>query len=131
MAVNAALAPALPLAPPGFTVRDAMVVCGVNDETLFDGDTATQRIAADLFGDDFATCMDKSFTELDSEFKTYSDLTQNQGQVRLLPGTKHMIKAFIQWVRVQYADFQEAQRAQAPGGDCGLNLLVQSLLIFI
>jgi hypothetical protein len=81
-----------------------MVVCGVNDEALFDGDTAAQRIATDLFGDDFVTCMDKSFTELDSEFKTYSDLTQNhltqnQGQIRLLPGTKRMIKAFIQWVR--------------------------------
>jgi hypothetical protein len=99
MAANAPQAPALPPAPPVFTVRDAMVVCGVNDETLFDGDTAAQRVAADLFGDDFATCMDKSFTELDSEFKTYSDLTQNQGQVRLLPGTKRMIKAFIQWVR--------------------------------
>jgi hypothetical protein len=32
---------------------------------------------------------------------------------------------------VQYADFQEAHRAQATGCDCGLNLLVQSLLNFI
>jgi hypothetical protein len=34
-------------------------------------------------------------------------------------------------IEMQYADFQEAQRAQATGCDCGLNLLVQSLLIFI
>jgi hypothetical protein len=33
------------------------------------------------------------------EFKTHSDLTANQGQIRLLPGTKRNIKAFIQWAR--------------------------------
>jgi hypothetical protein len=84
---------------PVFTVRNAMIACGVNDEALFDGDTPAQRIAADLFGDDFSTCMDKSYEELNQEFKTYSDLTQNQGQIRLMPGTKRLIKAFIQWAR--------------------------------
>jgi hypothetical protein len=64
---------------PVFTVRNAMIACGVNDEALFDGDTSAQRIAADLFGDDFSTCIDKSYEELNQEFKTYSDLTQNQG----------------------------------------------------
>jgi hypothetical protein len=59
-----------PIAPPVFTVRDAMIVCGVNNINLFDGDTPAQRIATDLFGDDFATCMDKGLTELDYEFKT-------------------------------------------------------------
>jgi hypothetical protein len=85
--------------PPAFIVRDAMVVCGVNSVHVFDGDTPAERITADLFGDDFATCMDKGFVELDSEFKTYSDLTINQGQIRLLPGTKRNIKAMIQWAR--------------------------------
>jgi hypothetical protein len=47
---------------PVFTVRNAMIACGVNNEALFDGDTPAQRIAADLFGDDFATCMDISPT---------------------------------------------------------------------
>jgi hypothetical protein len=85
--------------PRAFTVYDAMVACGVNDAALFDGDTPAERIAADLFGDDFATCMDKGFLEIDYEFKTHSDLTANQGQIRLLPGTKRNIKAFIQWAR--------------------------------
>jgi hypothetical protein len=49
--------------PPAFTVHDAMVTCGVNDENVFDGDTPAERIAADLFGEDFATCMDKGFVE--------------------------------------------------------------------
>jgi hypothetical protein len=84
-----------------FNVYDTMVACGVNDTDNFDGDTPAVRMATDLFGDDFATCMDKSFAELDGEFKTYSDLTQNQGQTRLLPGTKRNIRAFIQWTRYE------------------------------
>jgi hypothetical protein len=76
-----------------------MIACGVKDEALFGGDTPAQRIAADLFGDDFSTCMDKSYEELNQELKTYSDLTQNQGQIRFMPGTKRLIKAFIQWAR--------------------------------
>jgi hypothetical protein len=82
-----------------FTLHDAMVACGVNDTDNFDDDTPARRMATDLFGDDYATCMDKSFAELDDEFKTYSDLMQNQGQIRLLPGTKRNIRAFIQWTR--------------------------------
>ena len=89
----------VPAIIPVFTVRDAMIACGVNDVNLFDGDTPAQRIAADLFGDDFDTCMDKSYEELYGEFKTYTDLTQAQGQIRLMPGPKRLIKAFIQWVR--------------------------------
>jgi hypothetical protein len=85
--------------PPAFTVHNAMVACGVNDVALFEGDTPAERIAADLFGGDFATCMDKGLLEIDYAFKTYSDLTANQGQIRLLSGTKRNIKAFIQWAR--------------------------------
>jgi hypothetical protein len=91
--------PAILTVPPAFIVYDGMVLCGVNDDAEFKGDTPAVRIASDLFGDDFATCMNKGFTELDYEFKTCCELTVNQGQVRLLPGTKRNIKAFIQWVR--------------------------------
>jgi hypothetical protein len=94
----AAIPPQAPV-PPVFTVYDAVVACGVNDDAEFDGDTPAVCIADDLLDDDFATCINKGFMELDSEFKTYSDLTMAQGQVHLLPGTKRNIKAFIQWVR--------------------------------
>jgi hypothetical protein len=89
----------IPPIVPAFTVHDAMISCGINNIDLYDGDTPAERIATDLFGDVYATCTDKSFEELDYEFKTYSDLTQNQGQIRLLPGAECMIKVFIQWVR--------------------------------
>jgi hypothetical protein len=79
-------------------VCDATITCGVNNVNLFEGDTlARQHIATDLFGDDFATCMDNGLTELDCEFKTYSELTILQGQICLLPEIKGMIKIFVQW----------------------------------
>ena len=39
------------------------------------------------------------FKELESDFKTYSDSTVNQGQLRLTPRSKKNLKAFIQQVR--------------------------------
>ena len=76
-----------------------MIARGVNDVDILLGDTPAFRLATDIFGDDFTTCMDKKFVELDSDFKTYSNLNQTQGQIRLLPGIKRNIKAFIKWVR--------------------------------
>ena len=77
------------------TVVDAMELCGV---------PLAERaiLATNLFGDDFETCKDKSMEELDSDFKTYSDLTVAQGQIRLQPGIKRKIRAFIQWCRDCY-----------------------------
>ena len=89
-------------APRIYTVREAMAECGVNDDDNFDEKSSAQRIASDIFSDDFSTCMDKSHKELDSDFKSYSDLTQNQGQIRISPGVKKNIKAFVQWSRDEY-----------------------------
>ena len=85
--------------PPLFDVHDAMVLCGVDDTVLFAGSTAAQRLATEMFDDEFISTMDKTFEELDEDFKTWSGLTVNQGQIRLTPGTKRNIKAFVQWSR--------------------------------
>lgn len=85
--------------PPAHDVREAMALCGVDNAVLFQGQTAAQRIAGDVFHDDFDSCMDKTFTELDEDFKTYADLSVAQGRIRLVPGIKNRIKAFVQWVR--------------------------------
>jgi len=74
-------------------------MCGVDNIALFLGETPAKRIAADIFDDNFTTCMDITFKELDDHFKTYSDLTQAQGQIRIPPGTRKNIKAFVQWTR--------------------------------
>jgi hypothetical protein len=83
----------------GLTVIDAMVACGAENNVLFMEETQAQQLAADVFGDQFASCLDVTFKELDEHFKTYSDLTIAQGQIRLRPGTRKNIKAFVQWAR--------------------------------
>lgn len=92
----------VPPVPTVYTVSEAMAECGVNNVDLFEGKTQAERLASDLFSDDFHTCMDKTHGELDSDFKTYSDLTQTQGQIRITPGIKKNIKAFLQWSRDEY-----------------------------
>ena len=83
----------------GLTVIDAMIACGVDHDILFMDETQAQRLAADIFGDQFTSCLDVTFKELDEHFKTYSDLTVAQGQIRVRPGTRKNIKAFVQWAR--------------------------------
>ena len=89
------------MAANGNTVLDAIVACGVNNAIMFNGDTAAQRIADEIFDNDFFSCIDKDIDEVEEDFKTYSSLTVNQGQIRLHPGTKRQIKAFVQWVKDQ------------------------------
>ena len=90
---------ALPIPlPPAFTVLDAMIASGIDNTNLFDGMTPAERIATDIFGNNFQTCLNKTYEELDADFKSFSELTQAQGQIRLLPGVKRNVRAFIQWV---------------------------------
>ena len=81
------------------TVLGALIACGVDNVALFMDESQAQRIADDIFDNLFTTCMDMTFKELDEHFKTYSDLTVAQGQIRLRPGTRKNIKAFVQWTR--------------------------------
>ena len=72
---------------PAFSVRNAMAGCGLLDDPnvpgqLFNGHTVAQRVAFDVFNDDFRMCMDKSFKELDTDFKSCSDLTKAHGRLR-------------------------------------------------
>ena len=81
------------------TVRQLLAIAGVDDTLLFNDETQAQRLASDLFDDTFASCMDKSYEEIDSDLKSYAQLTAAQGQIRLQPGVKRGIKAFVQWTR--------------------------------
>lgn len=82
-----------------FTVIDALIACGVDNITPFQGQTQAARIADDVFNDSFLSCLDITFRELDEHFKTYSELTVAQGQIRVPTGTRKNIKAFLQWAR--------------------------------
>ena len=85
--------------PQIYTVRDAMVICGLNDTDQFNGMTPAQRFAADIFSNSFVMCLDKTVEEVNNDIKQYATLTQSQGQIRITPGNRQNIQAFIQWSR--------------------------------
>ena len=86
---------AAPGANPPFTIANTMFDCGITDAVLFYGDTKASRIATEIFEEKFTSCMDKTYVELDDDLKSYSTLTTAHGQIRLIPGHKKNIKAFI------------------------------------
>ena len=71
--------------PPVHTVYDAMILAGVNDADDFHGQTSAERLSEDLFDNDFMACMDKTYEDLEQDFKSLSSLTIAQGQIRLEP----------------------------------------------
>ena len=81
------------------TVLDSIIACGVNNVQLFNGQTKAQRIASEIFDNDFESCRFKSNDELKEDLKAYSGLTAAQGQIRLNPGIKRNLRAFIQWTK--------------------------------
>jgi hypothetical protein len=52
-----------------WSVLDAIIACGVDNDALFMGETQATRIAEDIFDNVFSSCMDLTFKELDDHFK--------------------------------------------------------------
>ena len=83
-------------------VTRSLMDCGVEVDSggvIWNSKTASQRIANDVFNNSFNTCIDVTFTELYDHWKTYSSLTVADSRIRLRPGTKVNIRAFVQWTR--------------------------------
>ena len=81
------------------TFFEGVIYCGVNNVNIFDGQTAAQWLATDLFSDYFSTFVNKYFEVIDATFKSYPYLTTTQGHIRLLTGVKENINAFFQFLR--------------------------------
>ena len=100
-----------------YTVLDAIIAFGVDNATLFNGNTVAQRIAEELFDNDFHACIDKDDSEMGEDFKTYAGLTVAQGQIRLMPGTKRQIRSFVQWAKDQLRTGQNPSETPFPVAD--------------
>ena len=80
------------------TIEEALIAGGVNTiNNQIGGQSNAQHLVDDMLGGVYSTCMDKTFTDMDNGFKSYTDLTQAQGHIRLKPSTKRKAKAFVQW----------------------------------
>jgi hypothetical protein len=53
----------------------------------------------EFFDDDHNAVMDKSYTELQEDFKAFSSLIVANGQIHLTPSMTRNIRAYIQWAR--------------------------------
>ena len=85
---------------PSHTIEDALADCGVLADTvnmIVDGSNATQRIVAEVFNNNFTTCINMEFLEFDYSWKTYISLSVAEFRIRLQPGTKVNIWSFVQW----------------------------------
>ena len=90
--------PHIPNPPPAPSVRSTLVLCGVPDVGLFDGKTPTQRMASDIFFDNFLAVIDTTRDHITDALKTYAALTVTNGRIILQPGVNARIIAIIQWV---------------------------------
>ena len=72
-----------------YTVRMALATCGVNDVDLFQDRTPAQRMASEIFLDEFHVCMDKSLESLKDDLKSYSILTVGEGRIHTIPGVQN------------------------------------------
>ena len=85
-------------ATPAFSLCNRMHACGIENLNLLNGKTNAECLANEMFDKNFNAGMDKTFKEIDVDLKTWSNLAVNQCQIRLNPGTKRNIKAYVQWV---------------------------------
>ena len=51
--------------------------------TIFDGSNASERIANDVFNDNFNTYIDLKFYDIEEHWKAYGSLTVSKGYIRL------------------------------------------------
>ena len=65
-----------------FTIRNALIACGVNDVTLYDRETDAAQLANEIFDDAFSAYMDNTFEDLDDDLKAYSTMNLANRQIR-------------------------------------------------
>ena len=80
------------------TITDALITCGVISDTtglIVNGNNEAEMIASDVFNENFNTCVDIKFSQLEDNWKTYSRLIVAEGRIRLIPRTKVNSRAFV------------------------------------
>ena len=95
----------LPPLPPVYTVEDALVVCGVSNAAgvaAVGRRSDADRLSEEMFSDSFESFMDMNYKNMTEDFKTMSNLTQNEGRIRVTVGTKRNLRGLLQWVKDEY-----------------------------
>ena len=80
-------------------VINALELCGVPNNMIFNGMNQRQRLAEDIFNNTFNTCQYMTIEELNEDLKTYSSLTVANGQIRLNPRIQRNLRGLVQWAK--------------------------------
>lgn len=76
-----------------------IIACDVsNDRQGGLGSSPAERMAKEMFNGSFESCLSMTDADIRSYLKTFSELSQNLGQVRLMPGAQRNIRAFVQFI---------------------------------
>ena len=70
------------------TVLDGLVMCGVSTNLICNGANQAERVATEVFNNDFNSCLDKAFAQLDEDWESYSAFTIANDQIRFSPLVK-------------------------------------------
>ena len=95
----------LPPVPPVFTVEDALIICGLSNAAgvvAVGRRSDANRLSEEMFSDSFESFMDMNYKNMTEDFKTMSNLTQNEGRIRVSVGTKRNLRGLLQWVKDEY-----------------------------
>ena len=96
------------------TVAQAMEKCGNDNAIRFQGKTSAQRIAEDIFQDDFYMCIDKTTQDLQSDLKAFASLPAANGRTVRTLGIRLKVTAFIQWVKSKINNGEPPEDAPFP-----------------
>ena len=83
------------------TVSASLLLCGVPNAPVFDGQTPDERVAEQIFMDSFDTCLSISIEDVKDAITGFTKLTAAQGKIPFQPGVKRNIIAFVQWTRTE------------------------------
>lgn len=100
-------------APPQFTIRDGLILCGIDDAN--GPPTDAERLAQAIFGDEFRTAMDITTDDLDADLKSFSDLQQDA--IILTSIQRRNVKAYIQWIKDKFCQDEDPELQQFPQAD--------------
>ena len=83
------------------TVQASLLLCGVPNAPIFDGQTPSERVAQQIFMNSFDTCLSISIEDVKDAITGFTKLPVVQGRIPFQPGVKRLIIAFVQWTRTE------------------------------
>lgn len=108
-----------------FTILDAIIECGIPQVPVFNGLTPAQRVAEEIFNNDFNMCIEKSDKDLKDDFETFSNLPANAGRLRFQPSQKRALNALVQWTKEKFIMGQDPSAELFPAAQATMYITRQ------